>query len=53
MIGIQDVKEDAEVKAIMYIAENQIEALGVYGTFRTPFKHRKQMGGGDPGSDGR
>ena len=28
MIGIQDVKEDAEVKAIMYIAENQIEALG-------------------------
>ena len=28
MIGIQDVKEDAEVKAIMYMAENQIEALG-------------------------
>ena len=28
MIGIHDVKEDAEVKAIMYIAENQIEALG-------------------------
>ena len=28
MISIQQVKEDAEVKAIMYIAESQIEALG-------------------------
>ncbi len=28
MITVQSVKEDAEVRAIMYIAENQIEALG-------------------------
>ena len=28
MITVTDVKNDAEVKAIMYMAENQIEALG-------------------------
>ena len=28
MISVADVKNDAEVKAIMYMAENQIEALG-------------------------
>ena len=28
MITVGDVKKDEEVKAIMYMAENQIEALG-------------------------